>query len=270
MKCRMKHQTRNKIKQRINRRNTAPPPRLQAALQQQPHPEKLEETIELCTLLLQDYPCRRMQRTTFWGYLADVLRFEGAGIFGLQTAILLVVCIVSETVVKEPRYIPAFMPLFGLALMPVLFRSQFCGMGELEAVTRASGAQIILAKLVLAGAADLVCITALLCLQMRLQDSRENMGQMVLYCLVPYLVCLTAMLRLLRLRRRESIPVCGIAVLGSGFGWGMSAVLLPELYETSAAGIWLLAFLLFAGFFSKEIYYIIETRREGKMYGIIG
>lgn len=252
-------------------RNKKRKEQLRQTLQQQVQSEKLEETIELCTRMMQDEQlCREEQRIGFWRYLAEVLRFERAGIFGLQAVILLVVCILLGAAINVPEYIPAFMPLFGLALMPVLFRSQFYGMGEIEAATRASGAQIILAKLVLAGAADLVCITVLLCFEIYLQNSCENMGQIVLYCLVPYLVCITAMLRIARLRKKESIPVCGAVMLGSCFGWGISARVLPGLYETSAVGLWLFAFCLFAGFFIKEIYYIIAMRREGKIYGIIG
>ncbi len=77
-----------------------------------------------------------------------------------------------------------FMPLFVVTAMPVLFKSQLYGMSEIEAVTRASGAQIMLAKLVLAGSANLVCITIVLCLEVSLQSDCGELGQMVLYCLV--------------------------------------------------------------------------------------
>ena len=60
------------------------------------------------------------------------------------------------------HYVPAFTPLFALAVMPTLLRSQFYKMGEMEAVTRASGAEIILAKLILAGAVNLIGITVVL------------------------------------------------------------------------------------------------------------
>ena len=40
-------------------------------------------------------------------------------------------------------------------------------------------------------------------------------------------------------------------------------------YDTSAFGIWIVAFLFFAAFFIKEIHFIITIRKEGKMYGII-
>lgn len=142
-------------------------------------------------------------------------------------------------------------------------------MSEIEAVTRASGAQIILAKLILAGAANLVCMTIFISFEAYLQNSCEKIGQMILYCLVPYLVCMIFMLRLIRLRRRESIQICMVFVFGSCMFWGVLARTMPWLYETSAFGIWIAAFLFFAAFLVKEIYFIISMRKEGKMYGII-
>ena len=109
-----------------------------------------------------------------------------------------------SSIADVPKYIPAFMPLFILAVMPVLFKSQFYGMSEIEAATRASGAQIMLAKLVLAGAANLVCITVILCLEVSLQNHCNELGQMILYCLVPYLVYMAGMLRVIRLQKRNS------------------------------------------------------------------
>jgi hypothetical protein len=49
----------------------------------------------------------------------------------------------------------------------------------------------------------------------------------------------------------------------------MSARILPWLYETSAVGVWIVTFLIFAMFFINEIHYIAEMRKEGKMYGIV-
>lgn len=244
--------------------------KLQNALTQEDQPKKMEETIKLCVQITQEQKnISEEQRTGFWQYLSDVFRFDGVGIFGLQTLTLLIVCTVIMSAVRVPRFIPAFMPLFVLAVMPVLFRSQYYGVSEIEAVTRASGAQIILAKLILAGAANLVCITILLLMECSLQNPDENMGQLVLYCLVPYLVCMAAMLRIVRLRKKGSIPVCAVVMLSSCLAWGIFASVIPWLYETSAMGFWIAAFLVFTAFFAKEIYYIIEMRKEGKLYGII-
>lgn len=239
-------------------------------LGEEENPRKREETAAVCIeIMRRQGEYGEEGRTGFWQFLSDVFRFEGLAIFGLQAGVLFVICLQVGFMDNVSHYIPVFTPLFALAVMPVLFRSQFYRMGEMEAVTRASGVEIILAKLILAGAANLICITVLLCLVMHLQDSRENMGQMILYGLVPYLVCMSVILRLIRLRRKERIPVCAAAMAGSCVGWGLTAKALPWLYETSAAGIWIVFFVVFAGFFGKELCCIWEMKREGKLYGII-
>ncbi len=243
---------------------------LQKSLQQEIQPERLEETIRRCREIMgKQNTSAKEPKMGFFQYLSEVFRFEGMLIFGLQAVTLFLVCLMISTVAGVPKNIPVFMPLFVLAVMPAIFKSQFYGMSEIEAATRASGSQIILAKLILAGSANLVCMTVLLCFEVSLQNSSGEMGQMILYCLVPYLVCMSAMLRLTRLGKKESIPAYGAATLGSCAGWGLSAKILPWLYETSAMGIWIIAFLVFTVFFVKEVYFIIETRKEGKIYGII-
>lgn len=243
---------------------------LQQSLQQEIQPERLEETIMCCKQIMgKQKALEEEPKMGFFQYLSEVFRFEGIVIFGLQAVTLFLVCLTVSTVAGVPKNIPAFMPLFVLSVMPVIFKSQFYGMSEIEAATRASGSQIILAKLILAGAVNLVCMTVLLCLEVYLQNSSKEIGQMVLYCLVPYLVCMSVMLRFTRLGKKESIPLYAAATLGSCAGWGVSARVLPWLYETSAMGIWIIAFFVFTVFFVKEVYFIVKIRKEGKMYGII-
>lgn len=254
---------------------------LQQSLQQDAELEKklnrkdtrLEETISLCTEIMRkqnlEKKSRDEPRIGFARYLSDIFRFEGVPIFGLQAAVLFILCMVIYTAAGNPRYIPVFMPLFVLAVMPIMFKCQYYRMSEIEAVTRASGAQIILAKLILAGAANLVCMTIFISLEVHFHNSCEEIGQIILYCLVPYLICMVSMLRLIRLCRRENIQICTVLVLSSCVLWGILAKTMPWLYETSSFGIWIVAFLFFAAFFIKEIYFIITTRKEGKMYGII-
>lgn len=243
---------------------------LHQSLGQDVQPKRLEETIKFCTEIMRENKISKEEpRTSFFQYLSDVFRFEGIPILSLQAATLLIVCLIISNLEDVSKYIPIFMPLFVLAIMPVLFKNQFYGMNEIEAVTRASGAQIMLAKLVLAGAANLVCITIILCLEVSLQNSCKELGQMVLYCLVPYLVCMTGMLRLVRLQRKESIPICATIMLGSCACWAVSSKVIPWIYATSAIGFWLIAFWVFSVFFIKEVLFIVEMRKEGKMYGII-
>ena len=127
----------------------------------------------------------------------------------------------------------------------------------------------MLAKLVLAGAANLVCITIVLCLEVSLQNNYSELGQMVLYCLVPYLVCMIGMLRLVRLQRKESVPMGVAVMIGSCVCWAVTSRVIPWIYATSAIGFWLIAFFVFGMFFFKEVLFIVEMRKEGKIYGII-
>lgn len=242
---------------------------LQQSLGQEVQPERIGETIKLCKDIMREQIVMEEPRTGFFRYLSDVFRFEGIPILGLQAAALLLVCVAISSLTDIPKWIPLFIPFFVLAAMPVIFKSQFYGMSEIEAVTRASSAQIMLAKMILAGAANLVCITILLFVEVYQQNSYEGIGQMILYCLVPYLMCMAALLHIIRLRKRETIQICTVAMLGSCVFWGLSAKTLPWLYEGSATGLWILMFLVFSAFFINEIHYIATMRKEGKMYGII-
>lgn len=234
---------------------------------------RLAETIKLCTEIMREQKLaqkpHKEPRTGFVQYLSDIFRFEGISIFGLQAVVLCIICLIISTVADIPEYLPIFMPLFVLAIIPAMFRCQYYGMCEIEAATKASNAQIVLAKLVLAGAANLVCMTVLISLEVHLQNSYREISQIILYCLVPYLVCMSGMLRLIRLRRKENMQICTLLVLGSCVYWGLLAKNMKWLYEASAFGIWIVAFIFFAAFFIKEIYFILDMRKEGKMYGTV-
>ncbi len=230
-----------------------------------PNGEKMQETIQMCITEMHGQSFGYEERTGFWTYLSDVFRFEGLSIFGLQILALIVSCL-GMTAEKVP---PAFIPLFGLALVPVLYRNQMNGMCEMEAATRASGAQIVLAKLIIAGAAQMLCMTILLCLEISVSGVSDQIVQMILYIIVPFLACMVEMLRRIRTCRHGNITA-GItfSVLSCG-AWGLSAQIAPWLYETSATGLWLTGLIVFTTFFIREIGFIIQTWKEGKMYGII-
>ena len=243
---------------------------LKHSLGQEIKPERMEETIKCCTEIMREQQIKKEEpRTDFFHYLSDVFRFEGISIVMLQALVLFIVCLAIISIADIPQNIPVFMPLFVLAIIPVLFKSQIYGMSEIEAVTRASGAQIILAKLVLSGAVNLLCISIVLCLEVSLQNNYNGLGQMVLYCLVPYMVCMAVLLRLVRLQQKECLRTCVVIILASCFCWAVSSRVLPWLYTASAVGIWMAAFVVFGIFFFNEVLFIIEMRKEGKMYGII-
>lgn len=231
--------------------------------------EKMQETIGLCIAQMHRLESEYEERTGFWTYLSDIFRFEGLSICGLQIVALLVSCLGIIVLGQDPAVIPMFMPLFGLALFPVLYRSRACGMCEMEAVTRASGAQIVLAKLILAGAAQLLCMTVVLGLEIFVSGESDRIVQMILYVAVPFLVCAVWLLQNIRMCRHGNMVVCTSLSIISCMAWGMSAKVFPWLYETSATGVWMTGFVVFTIFFIREIKFIIQMWKEGKMYGAI-
>lgn len=231
---------------------------------------QMEETIKLCVAIMREQPAPAEPRQSFWGFLQDVFHFEGIPILLSQLSVLFAVCLVLLSSHMGIYEVPHYVPLFILAVTPAFFRGQHYRVSELEAATRTSGAQLALARLILAGGAALVCVTFLLGLEVWLQRSCENLGRIVLYCLVPYLTCMTAMLALLRRRRKDGAPLCLAIVLGAVAFWRYSAYLFPWLYEASAVGIWIVAVLAYSVLFTKEIVYIIHANKKVNMYGIVG
>ena len=230
--------------------------------------ERTDETVRLCLAVMEARAAGRRPWQGFWSFLSDVFRFEGAPLLLSQMAVLLAACLGAGASPMRPYELPMYMPLFVLAAMPAFFRGQRHRVSETEAATRTSTAQLALARLILAGGAALLCVTFLLALEVWLRHSCAGLGRMILYCLVPYLTCMTALLALLRRRRRDGAARCAAVSLGSAAFWRCSAMLLPWLYEASALGLWAAGVLVYGWFFAKEIAFILRTGREMDMYGI--
>ncbi len=231
-----------------------------------PYPDKETRERSISAILDAGIP---QPRQSFWYFLADVFHFEGIPILLSQLAALFAVCLAALSTPTGHYVLHVYMPLFILAVMPVFFKGQRYRVGEIEAVTRTSGALLTLARLVLAGGGALVCLTLLLVLKIYLQRSLENLCRMVIYCLVPYLTCMTAMLALLRQSKKNGAPLCMGIALSSVLFWRYTAMLLPWLYEASALGIWVAAVLVYSFLLAREIVYIIHANKEVKMYGIV-
>ena len=233
-------------------------------------PAQMEKTADLCIAVMRKQASPPAEpRQSFWGFLSDVFHFEGISLLLSQLVVFVAACLTALASPTGHYDLPMCMPLFILAVTPVFFRGQHYRVSEVEAATRTSGGLLTLARLVLAGGGALVCLTLLLGLKIYLQHSCESLGRMVIYCLVPYLTCMTAMLALLRRSRKSGAPLCMTIALGSVFFWRYTAILLPWLYEASALGIWLLAVLVYSCLLAKEIVYIIHANKEVRMYGIV-
>ncbi len=232
-------------------------------------PRRLEETVRLCERIMEGRAFVPAEpRTGFWGFLSDVFRFSWASVALPQAGALLLAALICAGA-RDAACAPSCSPLFVLAAVPAVFRGQYCRTSELEAATRASGPQIILAKLILTGAASLLCMTAVLAMQARLPGGLPPVGRVILYWLVPYLACMTVMLALIRQRRSDGMALCAAAALASCLFWRGLSRLWPALYEASAVGLWVAGVLVFSGFFAKEILFIVKANKEGKMYGIV-
>ena len=230
-------------------------------------PERLEETVGLCGRMARAQAAA--PGMPFWSFLADIFRLEGPSILLAQGAALLLAGLILWGAPGDLRVIPVYTPLLVLAAVPALFRGQHFGTGELEAVTYASGAQLALAKLILSGAAELVGMTLLLWLEVRLTGGSRGLGCMILYCLVPYLVCMTVLLQLLRRGGSGGLPLGIVTALGSCLFWRGSSYAVPGLYELSAVGVWIGAFAVSTAFFTREVWLMVKADKEGRMYGAV-
>ncbi len=236
------------------------------------NPKRLKETQEMCSALIEEQMKLDIlpeERTDFWQFLSDVMRHTGWRLWVTQGILLLLVCAGIFTVSESPQIIPVFMPLFILACLPSFYQSTAFGMRELEAVTRAPSAQIILAKLILAGASEIICLTVICWFAALTAEYPVTLIQLILYVAVPLLACLILTLWSMRTRERYAMQLSVLFCLGvSAFG-GTLAHGFPALYEISALGVWIMTFVIFSGFFIKELWLLIKIWKEGKIYGIV-
>lgn len=232
---------------------------LRALLRRGPAPRKeaVARTKERCFSLLSGQAFEA--RTGFWDFLREVLRYSGWRMWLLQGTALFAACMGIWAIPGFPAVTSAFAPVLVLACIPALLQGRICGMEEIEESTRASGAQLLLAKLILAGGADLVFLTLMIFCRAAARQTGEELLGLVLYTLVPFL---TASAGTLRCLRRKSAPAAGAGLcLGISVFWSLLGLWIPQLYQASATGLWLTAFVLFTAFFGRELYGIVQEGR---------
>ena len=237
---------------------------LHRLLCQGPQPSRMAETKQKCAALLQENPVR--QRTGFWTFLSQVWRFTGVPMWAAQGAASVLFFLAAAGQKDLVSWLPLLGPLLVAVCLPVLFAGQHYDMDELEASTCVSRAELALAKLILAAAADLVILTSALVL------GRSQTGKAVLplffYLLVPFLFCALTALTVLRRCPRSNGTICIIVCSGTAAGLLVIHLAAPQLYETSALSGWIIAFLIFGGFFVRELIALFQQRKEGIIGGI--
>lgn len=243
---------------------------IKKALSKGPVPKRLLETQQMCLTLLNEQAMNMSEeRTGFWIFLTDIFRHIGLRLWGMQLIMLLFVCAGLLSVPNAPNAVPIFTPLFILACIPSLFQNQSYGMCEIEAATRASGAQIVLAKLILAGAADLICLSITVVTAAAARDFSANIIQLILYAVVPLLACTVITLWCIRKCKRNAMQISILVCLTSSMAAVCFAHWMPKLYVLSSLGLWFITLIIFTCFFAREILLLLEVRKDGKIYGVI-
>lgn len=209
------------------------------------------------------------ERTGFGTFLSGVFRYSGLRLWGMHGTVLLLIAAGAWQLPGYPAVISFFMPLFALASIPTFYENRLWGMGEVEAATRASGAQIMLAKLILAGAVDLICLTAFLGLSWRSGRYGAELIRLILYAIVPLLSSLTVILWNARKDAEKGMEKGIIFCVGFLLLAVFSGIRMPWLYQTSAVGIWITAFFISGTFFAGEIRELIRIWRGGNVYGVV-
>ena len=158
-----------------------------------------------------------------------------------------VVWFAQYTELESIWLLSAVMPFGALLLILEFARSTAYGMAELEMTSRLSLRTVLLARMSMLGAAQLLgLIPVAMVLGIQLLKSG-------VYILVPYL--LTAVFGLMAVRRlpgRENLYVCGgISVFVCAM-CPISRLYVPKLYGTEGFGWWMLATVLLLAILVKE------------------
>ena len=231
-------------------------------------PTKIEETVAECRRITEERAVLNRKRSNYLEFLSEVFRMNGPMILLGQMATLVMICLFIQFINDYPRLIPVCTPLFILVALPALFEAEISKMSEIELATRNSCAQLLLARLVIIGASDIICFTLLLIVELYCFHTGQGILNLILYVFVPYMACVTMILRLIRSGRRRLRNSAGTAALTSII-FGMVALVIPGLYKASSVGIWLICFIIFGSFFIREMRYLISLAKEGKTYGFV-
>lgn len=239
-------------------------------LRQRPEPKRREETKALCYALMESGPVPAGRAMPgFFSFLSQVFRHIGPRLWAMQALALLISCAAVSRESFSPDLIAAFTPLFVLASLPSLLQGAECGMREIEAATAVSSAQLMLAKLVLALAADLVGLTVVILLELSRPDRGANFIQLMLYSLAPLLFCLSMTLWRVRTCQSGLMQMGVVTCAGLSALAGCLRLFAPQLFSLGSLGFWFIAFAVSVGFFAREIKLLLAIGKEGKIYGII-
>lgn len=157
--------------------------------------------------------------------------------------------------------ISAFVPLLALSVISESGRSDVHGMAEFEMCTRFSLKSVVLARLGILGAANLILVCFFIPLAM--SNKQFSVLQTSLYMVCPYLLTSICGLWVMRkVRGRESVYLCcGIAV-GIGVGSVVFFQMFPWIYETSRIFWWIAGLIVLCAGAARQCGLMIRQTEE--------
>ncbi|MFR9216389.1 MAG: hypothetical protein ACLVKK_09175 [Ruthenibacterium sp.] len=151
-------------------------------------------------------------------------------------------------------YVAFFSPVLVLGCLPEMFRSEACGMAELECATRASRMQLMLVRLVSAAVADLACLAVLLGAAWASfgRQAGVPVWSLALYALVPFLTCAAALLNVCTKSSGHGPSSCAALCVLLSLGCALMTQLAAALYMLYAIWVWLAALAVAGIWFARE------------------
>ena len=188
------------------------------------------------------------QNVGLWNLLLSQAAYIRKWVWAASFLLFGSVVVLSQYMKLESIWVLAAVMPFGALLLILEFaRSTAYGMAELEMTSRLSLRTVLLARMSMLGAAQLLgLIPVAIVLGMQLLKSG-------VYILVPYL--LTAVFGLMAVRRlpgRENMFVCGSISVFVCALCPISRLYLPKLYGAEGFGWWMLATVLLLAVLVKE------------------
>ena len=181
----------------------------------------------------------------------------GLSLFIFMASVVGAVCFSGEVL----WMISAMTPLLALTVVSESGRSDNYEMAELELATRFSLRSVVLARLGILGIENLVILSLLL--PIGVWEQRLGILQSSVYILAPYLLTTFIGLYIVRrFRGREAVYFCMGITAGISFFALLGQDIVPQLYQQSRFGWWLVSALMLGAATAIQYFKLIGATEE--------
>lgn len=201
-----------------------------------------------------------IQRVSNFKLLCTQAKYIRKRTWMLWGLVFVLTAFVSNTLSKESMWVlSALMPLLSMTVISESSRAENCGMAEFELSTRFNLKTIVLARLIILGAADLV----LMCMASLFADGGISASAFYIFC--PYMLSAVAGLFIYRKTQGSGALYLstGVSFLIAGLEMLFNEDIL-KFYQNSGEGERLLIFSLLTAALVREGYKRIKETEELK------